>query len=330
VALAATLTAVAHCAILHKGRRDKLFFIGPNKTGTTSIAALFARLGYESCHWSCRRPHGYENWAEASVAKDARYFKGSDAFSDVGHLANFVWLSQQYPSARFVYNTRPIGLQLMSRIDMHRRSREALACAPYGGHEPGGRCGTAHGWNDGDAVRFFTIQIAAQQAAVRTYFDSSPSLRNRFATHDFTGGATAAQTQALISWITRNNLGANTTDVLLLAPGQLPAARGAGVPPQWAQQRSAMPLVPHANAAPTGRHSAETVRLVTDALERSGCVARMHADLWIASCAEAIMANHPELRRTYDRLYRLRLEGSGLEPPPPAAAAPAVGAGVGG
>jgi hypothetical protein len=287
--------------------RDKIFCIGPNKTGTTTLAALFEAMGYTACHINCPGKHKHPNWAAASIAHDASYFEDSDAFSDVGNVADFIWLSSQFPTARFIYNTRPLKSWMLSKMDMHRRTREEHGCTPFGWYELQNKCGgPGIAWASPDAILFFIVELAAQQSIVQFYFDSTPALRNRFATHDFTSHVPAAETRAFVDWIVRPDLGANTTDTLLLLPGMLPT-RGTVAEPRRFD-------VPHANAAPAGagKHSPDTVQLVSDTLERNGCTKDMHDDVWMLRCADEVMKRNPFLRATYEKL-RERYGGRRLQ-----------------
>jgi hypothetical protein len=291
-ALAALLSAAV---ALQKTTTDKVFFIGPNKTGTTSIAALFRSLGYRACHRDC--PRQRLTWADASRNRNLTYFKYADIFVDVGDLADFVWLSQQFPTSRFVCNMRPLKMWLLSRVDMYRRWRERMGCSPYGLYEAGDRCGPRGlSSNDGETILRFVVSVAATQDALLTYFQSSPGLMNRFAAHDFIGGSAdhAAGTRALIDWITRPDLGAQRAERPVLSPAELPT-------------RAAGALVEMPHKYNYGAHSPETVRLVSETLETYGCTEDMHGDVWFARCAAAIMDRRKRLRMLFEDVRAKKL-----------------------
>jgi hypothetical protein len=100
-----------------KPDRPRIFGIGLNKTGTSSLHQALTILGYESLHWggpTLRR------LIEVSLAKDepllSRLDPRFDAFSDIQVLAtNFDRLDEQYPGSRFVLTVRPIDDWLDSR-----------------------------------------------------------------------------------------------------------------------------------------------------------------------------------------------------------------------
>ncbi len=93
----------------------KLFCIGFNKTGTTSLETMFTeQLGLRVCHdpdWL------YWSHTDATEAMDAY-----DVFVD-GECANVPALRAMYPTARFVLNTRPLAGWLASRYAAVERSK---------------------------------------------------------------------------------------------------------------------------------------------------------------------------------------------------------------
>jgi len=85
----------------------KLFFIGPNKTGTRSWAALLHLLGLRVAHDAA--------WGRATHTKDLSFFDRADAFCD-GDDFDVEWLAKAFPAAKFVFNTRPLLPWLTSRV----------------------------------------------------------------------------------------------------------------------------------------------------------------------------------------------------------------------
>jgi hypothetical protein len=293
--LAFTLgAAIAQRAL--KATDDKLFFIGPNKTGTTSIAELFRTLGYRSCHRHCHRQD--MTWADATRTRNASYFEDADVFVDVGDVADFIWLSKQYPTARFVYNTRPLTPWLISRVDMYRKVREKHGCLAYGVHELGDKCGPVGlSANDHESILRFVVRVAAVQEATLIYFLSSPALSNRFVLHDFT--ASSPTTKALIDWITRSDLGSNSSTRLVLSAADLPTGGSA------AGGRVALP-----HKYKYGEHVSQTVKLVTETLKNNDCLESWHADVWYAKCAAGILRHRPDLKESFQNIRRRKLRGA--------------------
>ena len=102
----------------------KLFFIGPNKTGTRSWAALLHLLGLRVAHDAA--------WGRATHTKDLSFFDRADAFCD-GDDFDVEWLATAFPAAKFVFNTRPLLPWLTSRVFHAEDSVHAFL---GGGREP--------------------------------------------------------------------------------------------------------------------------------------------------------------------------------------------------
>jgi hypothetical protein len=97
--------------------RPRVFGIGLNKTGTSSLHTALTILGLESLHWGgppIRRK------VEAALAAGDPLLSGLDptydAFSDILALStNFALLDAQYPASRFVLTVRPVDEWVDSR-----------------------------------------------------------------------------------------------------------------------------------------------------------------------------------------------------------------------
>lgn len=102
-AAAAAATAAASTSIEHK-----VFFIGPNKTGTRSWCDLLKSLGLRTLHDGA-------SWSAASRRADLAFFERHDAYCD-GDAFDVAWLASAFPRATFVYNTRALLPWLVSRV----------------------------------------------------------------------------------------------------------------------------------------------------------------------------------------------------------------------
>ena len=96
----------------------KIFCIGPNKTGTSSLHQLFTSGGLNSCH-STR----WASYTHLSFGK--AFFLGHQAFCD-GVTPNFVRLDEWFPNALFIFNDRPEESWIAARI------RHCLVAHPDG------------------------------------------------------------------------------------------------------------------------------------------------------------------------------------------------------
>jgi hypothetical protein len=89
----------------------KVFCVGFNKTGTTSLHHWFAAAGLDSSHDAT-----YQRRTRTMERDELRsYLDAHDAFSD-GERANIPILRELYPDAMFVLNTRPMRAWLQSRV----------------------------------------------------------------------------------------------------------------------------------------------------------------------------------------------------------------------
>ncbi len=95
---------------------NKVFCIGFNKTGTSSMDRLFRGLGLRSFH-------GYYSHIPVS---DPLY-AGYQCFSD-GDQHDFALLDRTFPGSRFIVTTRPLGDWLASRI-RHVELRRTLGAS---------------------------------------------------------------------------------------------------------------------------------------------------------------------------------------------------------
>ena len=95
------------------GRKPlKIFCIGRNKTGTTSLRDALQALGFGIGH----QPTGellMEDWAARNFAPLIRYCRSADAFKDVPFSLDYTYqaLDAAYPGARFVLTVRDSARQ---------------------------------------------------------------------------------------------------------------------------------------------------------------------------------------------------------------------------
>lgn len=88
--------------------RPKIFCIGFNKTGTTSLHQFFLSAGLRSTH--------NHYWPIAShMPSGKEYFNNYQCFSD-GEKSSFVNLQRWFPNAQFILNTREERAWVLSRV----------------------------------------------------------------------------------------------------------------------------------------------------------------------------------------------------------------------
>ena len=88
----------------------KIFFIGFNKTGTTTYYNLFkdTHKSIHNCKWAF-----VSKWDNNDMIK--KYLSRADVYCD-GECSDFKKLNNLYPNSKFILNTRPIKVWIYSRI----------------------------------------------------------------------------------------------------------------------------------------------------------------------------------------------------------------------
>jgi hypothetical protein len=112
----------------------KIFGIGLNKTGTSSLHRALTALGYTSIHAGGPPFRALIDRAIDEQVPLLTHLPEADAYSDLGRLTtNFALLDAQYPGSRFVLTTRPVDEWLDSRRRHVERNRERKERGQYDG-----------------------------------------------------------------------------------------------------------------------------------------------------------------------------------------------------
>lgn len=90
----------------------KVFGIGLSKTGTTSLYAALARLGYRSGTFRHMQRLGLEQWVQGDFTTD--YLQDFDAVTDLPVGCYFRELDARYPDSKFILTTRNVDSWLKS------------------------------------------------------------------------------------------------------------------------------------------------------------------------------------------------------------------------
>ena len=85
----------------------KIFCIGANKTGTTSVEAVFRSLGLEVGN-QARAEMLVHDWARQDYRRIIRYCQSADAFQDVPFSLNgtFQAMDESFPASKFILTVR--------------------------------------------------------------------------------------------------------------------------------------------------------------------------------------------------------------------------------
>ena len=273
----------------------RVFAIGPNKAGTTTLHETFRSMGFHACHHTCPDGHGdrHARWDHASQRHNASspLWQLYNAFSDHGDHADYKWLDATFPGSRFVLNTRAMQPWLLSSYDHVSKNRVRSGCTPQG---DGKSCTPQSGksmWVDNsDAwIAARVAKVAAHQNAVLAYFDANEERRQRLVVVDVEGW-NDTDVMLPLRWVTRSNLSDLPTPTLLVEAGQLSHILGRQdvsakdyekllhAPPKKAR-------VAHANAVRS--HPVQSQRDVARVLSK---VMRYPEEMWqdvfYAKCAE--------------------------------------------
>jgi len=112
--------------------RSKIFCIGFNKTGTTTLHRYFELAGLKSSHDAT-----YQKQSRTLGRAELLSYLGSyDAFTD-GERADYVRLAELYPDAKFILNTRELKKWLESRVKHVFRQAGATLVDSLDGPQPG-------------------------------------------------------------------------------------------------------------------------------------------------------------------------------------------------
>lgn len=112
----------------------KIFCIGLNKTGTTTLHQAFETIGVRSLHWggpASGKKVGKALREGRGLVDD---FEDYDAFSDIAALSKrYRLLDEQYPGSRFILTTRPMEGWVESRRAHVVRNQERAGRGEYTG-----------------------------------------------------------------------------------------------------------------------------------------------------------------------------------------------------
>lgn len=85
---------------------NKIFWLGFNKTGTTSIHNLFKGLGFKSYHNA--------TWVIDSINHNKTKIDKYDCFTDGLGFSDIDWLTEEYPNSKFILNVRKLDKWILS------------------------------------------------------------------------------------------------------------------------------------------------------------------------------------------------------------------------
>ena len=150
---------------------NKVFAVGLNKTGTTSLHRAFEILGFRSAHYWTEEGRLGEIIAD-NARRDRPLLTGIDHYEALTDWVDrytaplFRRLDEQYPDSRFVLTTRDLESWLASRERHVNRMPNIDALRRQFPENP---------WYNLD-IDFWRKQYHDHYAAVRLYFEGRPNL----------------------------------------------------------------------------------------------------------------------------------------------------------
>ena len=159
-------------------RTPKIFCIGFNKTGTSSLTKFFEQSGFKTVH----NPR-YPYYSHISLGK--LYFRMADVFCD-GERPNFSRLRQWFPEALFIFNDRSEAAWIRSRLShaaahlqqIERDERKYFDKRKYGAFVPGFKlCPES-------TIDYWVTSYRQYRRLVLTYFQRSDHFLHLYVTSD--------------------------------------------------------------------------------------------------------------------------------------------------
>jgi len=88
-------------------RRPKVFCIGQNKTGTTSVESVLRQLGYKIGN-QAKAELFMHDWAKRDFRKIVKFCRNADAFQDIPFSNDFTYeiLDYAFPGSKFILTVR--------------------------------------------------------------------------------------------------------------------------------------------------------------------------------------------------------------------------------
>ena len=104
-------------SFLRRKKNSKIFCIGLNKTGTTSIESFFMENGY-TVGDQAKAEYLIEDWYKRDFKSTLEYCENYDAFQDVPFSLpyTFIFLEQHFPQAKFILTIRDSPEQWYSSL----------------------------------------------------------------------------------------------------------------------------------------------------------------------------------------------------------------------
>jgi hypothetical protein len=118
---------------LFRTKRKKIFVIGSNKTGTTSLGAALKNLGFRLGN-QLEAEMLLDDWARRDFRRLIRYCRSADAFQDIPFSLDYTFqaMDAAFPDSKFILSVRDDADQWyrsLTRFHAKRRGLDRLPTA---------------------------------------------------------------------------------------------------------------------------------------------------------------------------------------------------------
>lgn len=112
-------------------KKKKIFVIGSNKTGTTSLKAALNNLGFRVGN-QLKAEMLLDDWARRDFKRIIRYCRSADAFSDIPFSLDYTFqaVDAAFPDSRFILSVRDDADQWYQSLTRFHSQRRGLGRLP--------------------------------------------------------------------------------------------------------------------------------------------------------------------------------------------------------
>lgn len=143
---------------------EKIFCIGLNKTGTTSIGDALAHFGFRRCGWDGARSHRLSIcWHEGKMQPFLEVASNFDAFEDLPWPVVYKQMRAFYPRSKFILTVRRSEDVWLESITRHIRNRWIGHYLVYGAYMPR------------EHPKRYLDKYREHNESVRSFFKDSPN-----------------------------------------------------------------------------------------------------------------------------------------------------------
>ena len=114
-----------------RARREKVFVIGSNKTGTTSLGVALKQLGFRLGNQLAAEKL-LDDWAQRDFRRLIRYCRSADAFQDIPFSLDYTFqaMDAAFPGSKFILSVRDDATQWYRSLTRFHAKRRGLDRPP--------------------------------------------------------------------------------------------------------------------------------------------------------------------------------------------------------